>query len=90
MNSTYKTPVTNTGIKEKRNILMPTKKVLALLLVIGLCFFLVACNSSDYNQAEALYAAGDYESALEIYTSLGEYEDSASKVKLCKFNIANN
>lgn len=66
-----------------------TKKILATLLTIILCMMLVACDSSDYKQAEELYAAGDYDAALELYTALGEYEDAQSKVKNCKYEIAN-
>lgn len=68
---------------------MTIKKIMAMLLALSLCLALVACDSSDYKKAEELYATGDYSAALEIYTALGEYEDSQSKVKLCKFNIAN-
>ena len=59
------------------------------MLAVILCFSLVACDSSDYKKAEELYAAGDYAGALELYTNLGEYEDSQNKVKSCKYEIAN-
>lgn len=65
------------------------KKIMSVLLAVVICLALVACNSSDYKKAEELYAAGDYAAALEIYTELGEYEDSQNKAKKCKFEVAN-
>lgn len=65
------------------------KKIMSVLLVVAMCLALVACNSSDYKKAEELYAAGDYATALEIYTALGEYEDAQSKAQKCKYEIAN-
>lgn len=67
---------------------MTITKLMAVVLAIVLSLSLVACDSSDYKQAEKLYAAGDYATALDIYSALGEYEDSWSKAKLCKYEIA--
>lgn len=65
------------------------KKILSLIMVITMCLVLVACDSSDYKKAEELFSAGDYAAALEIYTALGEYEDSQNKAKECKYEVAN-
>lgn len=65
------------------------KKILSVLMVLAICLALVACNSNDYKTAEEFFNAGDYSAALEIYTDLGEYEDSQSKAKKCKYEVAN-
>ncbi|MBR5280507.1 MAG: tetratricopeptide repeat protein [Clostridia bacterium] len=65
------------------------KKIMSVLLVVAMCLVIVACDSSDYKKAEELYAAGDYAAALEIYTALGEYEDSQNKAQKCMYEVAN-
>ena len=66
------------------------KRIMVFLLALLFCISLVACDSNNYEKAEALYNNGDYSAALEIYTSLGEYEDSLDKATRCKYIIANN
>ena len=41
-------------------------------------------NELEYNQAEALYEAGDYEGAKALYQKLNGYRNAASKVKECE------
>lgn len=65
------------------------KKIIALIMASAMCLSLTACNSSDYKKAEELFDEEDYSTALEIYTKLGEYEDSEDKAKACIYEIAN-
>ena len=59
-----------------------TKKVLAVVLAVMLCLVLGACDHNDYKQAEELFAAGKYTAAMEIYSALGEYKDSATQKEI--------
>ena len=63
------------------------KRILTLLLAL-LCISLCACDSSDFGKAEKLFAQGDYQGAKEIYSTLGDYRDSADKVMECDYQIA--
>lgn len=64
------------------------KKILVLLLVLVLAIALCACNSADYKKAVKAYAKEDYDTAREIFSELGNYEDSATMVKACDYEIA--
>lgn len=64
------------------------KKITAVILVCVLAFALCGCDSKDYKAAEELYTAGDYAAAAEAYRALGDYEDSAERVKACEYELA--
>lgn len=59
------------------------------ILLSVLLLSLTACDSADYKKAQKLYDAGDYLSAQMKFESLGDYEDSAEKVLLCRYAQAN-
>lgn len=58
--------------------------ILLSVLLLGL----TACDSAAYKKAQKLYDAGDYLSAQMKFESLGDYEDSAEKVLLCRYALA--
>lgn len=64
------------------------KSVVVLILLCLLAFSLTGCDSLNYREAVKLYNAQDYDKALEIFTELGEYEDSAQLITRCKYWIA--
>lgn len=64
------------------------KKIILCVLSIMLLLCLSACDSSDYKKAESLCEEERWSEAAEIFTSLGDYEDSAQRVKECNYNIA--
>ena len=66
------------------------KKMIAVCVLVAMIFCLTACNSTDYKEAKALFASGNYEEALPMFEALGDYEDSAELVKSCKYNMACN
>lgn len=58
------------------------KKISLLLLCIMIGSLLVACGSDEtYDAALAAKERGDYDTALELFESLGEYKDSAAQVE---------
>jgi len=61
------------------------KKIITILLVSVISLALVACDSKDYSDAEALFEAGNYADAHQIYTRLGDYNDSSEKAKECTY-----
>ena len=64
------------------------KRFLAILLVVTVMLSLCACDSLDYKKAMEAYESGDYETALAMFTELGDYEDSAQMAKACDYEIA--
>lgn len=45
-------------------------------------------NEVDYQAAESLYLAGDYEGAREIYSTISGYKDVDNKITECDYAIA--
>lgn len=64
------------------------KKVLATILVIVMAISLCGCDSSNYKKATSLYEAGNYEEAAAMFEELGDYENSAEMVNVCKYTHA--
>ena len=64
------------------------KKLVTGLLILTLALSLAGCASGDYKKAQELLDQGDYEAASRIYSSLGDYQDSAEKLKECRYQQA--
>ena len=73
---------------------MKYSKILSIILIISIVFpfslLLSSCQSSDYSKAKEYLDSGEYENALTILESLGDYEDSKDLIKECKYGIALN
>ncbi len=52
------------------------KRILALLMVIGMLLCFTGCDILDYNQAMELYKAGEFAQARDAFRALGDYADS--------------
>ena len=59
------------------------KRFIVLLSAVILCLTLAGCSGSQYKKATELYEQGNYAEAGEIFSKLGDYGDSADKVKFC-------
>lgn len=55
----------------------PYKSILAIILICLLAFSMTACDDLDYRKAIALYNAGRYDAAADMFQELGDFEDSA-------------
>lgn len=66
------------------------KKIAVVLLLICTILCLCGCDSTekDYNSAEKLFESGEYKEALELYSQIGDYEDSVEKIAICEKEIA--
>ena len=66
------------------------KKIAGLSLLICTMLCLCGCDSTekDYNSAEKLFESGEYKEALELYSQIGDYEDSVEKIAICEKEIA--
>lgn len=67
---------------------MNKKRMRILCILMILALMLTACDSADYKKAMGLYEAGSYSEACEIFTQLGDYEDSAEMVTACRYGLA--
>ena len=78
---------------ERRNI-RTVKKVAAILAVVavlcGVARFAIGAikKNSAYNDAVALIEQGKYEEAIEAFTALDGYKDSAAQIQSAKNSIA--
>lgn len=64
------------------------KRFIVLLSAVILCLILAGCSGSQYKKATELYEQGNYAEAGEIFSKLGNYEDSADKANECKYQEA--
>ncbi|WP_211751793.1 EbhA [Paenibacillus dakarensis] len=65
------------------------KRSLTLVsLILIMCLGLTGCKSSDYNKAIKFEESKDYSSAAAIYEDLGDYKDSADRLKNCNTLIS--
>lgn len=64
------------------------KRFIVLLSAVILCLILAGCSGSQYKKATELYEQGSYAEAGEIFSKLGNYEDSADKANECKYQEA--
>lgn len=64
------------------------KRTIAFLLVLVMCLSLCACNGTEYNRAQKLMKAGQYNEAIEIFKQLDGYRDSTEMVTKCHYQIA--
>lgn len=69
------------ALKEKKNA------QILILLCVGLCFLLSACNgaSTKYDEALSFMEDGDYQAAIDIFTSIPDFEDSYEKALECRY-----
>ena len=63
-------------------------KVCIACVILAIIFCFTGCKSKDYKSAVTLQDAGDYSAALEIYTTLGSYKDSAERASQCSNAIS--
>ena len=61
------------------------KKKLLCLMICLLCVTLTSCKSQDYENAQALLDAGEFDQAEQAFSDLGDYKDSAEKIKEAKY-----
>lgn len=63
----------------------------SIILISILIFVIVAViiPTIKYNKAESHFENGDYEEAIEIFTSLDDFKNSSAKISLCKYELAN-
>lgn len=64
--------------------------IVSFVMLTFIMLSLSGCKSDDYKKALEYESAGNYESALEIYTELGDYEDSADRRVACQAEIDNS
>ena len=64
------------------------KKIAVITLLLAMVLCLCGCDSSDYKKAVSLMESGDYAAAEQMFTKLGDYEDSAEKILECRYALA--
>lgn len=67
---------------------MKKRTIKVLCIILTLVWVLSGCDSSDYKKAMELYDTGSYEDACEIFTELGDYENSAEMAFRCRYEMA--
>ena len=64
------------------------KRILAIMLCVCMLVMACGCDSIDYKKATKLYNNGEWDEAIEIFESLGSYEDSEDMVNVCNYEKA--
>lgn len=63
------------------------KKTIAFMLVAVIVMSLTGCKNDDYKKAVELQETGDYQTALELYENIEDYEsykDTVERIETCK------
>lgn len=71
--------------KKKGLIIGIAAGAVVLLAGAAVLFYILTAPSRDYDKAKDLMNSGDYQEAIEIFTDLGDYEDSAEMIKECRY-----
>lgn len=61
-----------------------TKRLLSLILALVMCLAMTACASEEekaFEAADALLAAGDYEGAIDAFSSIPSYQEISAKIE---------
>ena len=77
--------------KHKKSVAPIIAVVVVIVAIIGLIALKVVpakLNESNYEKAGILFNEKNYGEAAEIYLNLGDYEDSADKYLLARYNYA--
>lgn len=61
--------------------------VLLLAALLGIYYYLSTSDKRNYEKANALYKEQNYEEALVLYESLGDYEDSVQLSEKCNIEF---
>lgn len=70
--------------------LIVTACIIVVLAIAGFCVYHYALHpASVYHKAEELANRRDYEEAIRLYESLGDYKDSADRIAQCRQGIEN-
>lgn len=64
------------------------KKLITGILALVMVISLTGCDSSNYKKATSLYEEGKYGEAAAMFAELGDYENSAEMVNVCKYTQA--
>lgn len=59
-----------------------------VIVAVVIAYFVLTTDSRNYNAASDLFKEEKYQEALEMFTELGDYEDSAEMVKKCKYELS--
>ena len=63
---------------------MKKARIIVLLLAVAIMFLFTACSNSEYKNAVKLLEEGNYTEAIAAFESLGDYEDSKTKLEEAK------
>ena len=61
------------------------KNIFVLFCSLCMVFLLTGCDSLDYRKAIGEQEAGNYSSAIDIFSKLGEYKDSEERSRQCNY-----
>ncbi len=64
------------------------KNIFVLFCSLCMVFLLTGCDSLDYRKAIGEQEAGNYSSAIDIFSKLGEYKDSEERSRQCNYMLA--
>lgn len=90
-----KTEETKSGeIKLKEKKKLSKKGIIAITLAavviaaVAIAYYVLTTDSRNYNSAKELFKEEKFQEALEMFTVLGDYEDSAEMVEKCEYELS--
>lgn len=77
-------------VKKKSSKKVPIIIAVVLAVAVVGCggYYIATMDSRNYKTAQELYKDKKYKDALTLYEKLGDYKDSAQKLKSCKYELS--
>ena len=74
--------------KKRKKTILIVAPILVACIAFAIVLTTVILPNQKYNAAADLYAAGKYEEAIEAFTALDGYKDSAERITACRYAAA--
>jgi hypothetical protein len=59
-----------------------------VIVAAAIAYYVLTMDSRNYNSAKKLFEEEKFQESLEMFTELGDYEDSAEMVDKCKYELS--
>lgn len=59
-----------------------------VIAVAAIAYFVLTTDSRNYNSAQELFKEEKFQEALEMFTELGDYEDSVEMAEKCEYELS--
>ena len=74
--------------KLSKGVILAIIVAVAVLAIAAIAYYVLTADSRNYNSAKELFNEEKFQEALEIFTELGDYEDSERMAEKCEYELS--